>query len=188
LERLIEARLIERVIPVTDDPLRSRRRIYRIADNFLSFYLGPLLRYRSEIERGQGGNVLPALMKRLDEHMGPAYEEAFRDHLWRLAAGGDLGEGVVSVGPWWRTDGQDQIDAVALAEPERTRVPVLVGEAKWGRRVDARRITAKLRTKAMGLTDAVDDLRYAVCGREEITNVDPGTLAITAEDIFAPNG
>ncbi|GAB3960816.1 ATP-binding protein [Actinoallomurus acanthiterrae] len=186
LERLLEARLIERVIPVTDDPQRSRRRIYRIADNFLAFYLGPLLRYRSEIERGHGDNVVPALIKRLDEHMGPAYEEAFREHLWRLAARGDLGESVVAIGPWWKKDGQDQIDAVALAEPDRTRVPVLVGESKWGRRVDARRITAKLRTKALALTDAVDDLRYAVCGREEIINADPDTLTITAEDIFAP--
>lgn len=186
LERLIEARLIERVIPVTEDPLRSRRRIYRIADNFLSFYLGPLLRYRGEIERGQGDQVLPALMNRLDGHMGPAYEEAFRDHLWRRAARGDLGDGVISIGPWWRTDGQDQIDAVALAEPDHTRIPVLAGEAKWGRRIDARRITAKLRTKAAALTDAPEDLRYAVCGREEIVNADPETLVITAEDIFSP--
>lgn len=185
LDRLIEARLIERVIPVTEDPLRSRRRIYRIADNFLAFYLGPLLRYRNEIERGQGHNVLPALMKRLDEHMGPAYEEAFRDHLWRLAGRGELGENVVAIGPWWRTGGQDQIDALALAEPDRTRIPVLAGEAKWGRRIDAGHITAKLRVKAAALTDAVvDDLRYAVCGREEIVNADPGTLTITATDIF----
>lgn len=77
---------------------------------------------------------------------------------------------------------------MALAEPDRTRVPVLAGEAKWGRRVDARRITAKLRTKFLSLTDAVDDLRYAVCGREEIVNADPETLTITAADIFSPDG
>lgn len=187
LERLIEVRLIERVIPVTEDPLRSRRRIYRICDNFLAFYLGPLLRYRSEIERGHGDNVLPALMKRLDEHIGPAYEEAFRDHLWRLAGRGGLGDDVIAIGPWWRADGQDQIDAVALAEPDRTRIPVLAGEAKWGRRIDARRIAARLRVKASALTDAADDLRYAVCGREEIINADPELLTITAADIFSPD-
>jgi len=31
------------------------------------------------------------VLNRLEEHMGPAFEEAFRDHLWRLAARGDLG-------------------------------------------------------------------------------------------------
>lgn len=187
LERLIEARLIERVIPVTEDPLRSRRRIYRISDNFLAFYLGPLLRYRSEIERGHGDNVLRALTKRLDEHMGPVYEEAFRDHLWRLAARGELGDDIVAVGPWWKTDGQDQIDAVVLAEPDRTRIPVLAGEAKWGLRIDARRIAARLRAKAVALTGTADDLRYAVCGREEIVNADPDLLTITAADIFSPD-
>lgn len=187
LERLIEARLIERVIPVTEDPRRSRRRIYRICDNFLAFYLGPLLRYRSEIERGHGENVLPALMRRLDEHMGPVYEEAFRDHLWRLAARGELGDDIVAVGPWWKADGRDEIDAVALAEPDRTRIPVLAGEAKWGRRIDARRIATRLRLKASALTDAPEDLRYAVCGRDEIVNADPDLLTITAADIFTPD-
>lgn len=55
LDRLVEARLVERVVPVTDQDRVSRRRIYRIADNFLSFYLGPLLRHRSEIERDRRG-------------------------------------------------------------------------------------------------------------------------------------
>ena len=29
----------------------ARRRIYRITDNYLAFYLGPLMRFRAEIER-----------------------------------------------------------------------------------------------------------------------------------------
>jgi hypothetical protein len=41
LDRLIELRLIERLLPVTESP-RTRRRIYRITDDFLSFYLGAL--------------------------------------------------------------------------------------------------------------------------------------------------
>jgi hypothetical protein len=42
IDRLQEARLITRVTPVGQDPDKSRRAIYRIADNFLAFYLGPL--------------------------------------------------------------------------------------------------------------------------------------------------
>jgi len=134
LDRLIELRLVERLVPVTETG-RSRRRIYRITDNFLAFYLGVLNRYRAEIAHGLGDSILPVLVASLDDHMGPAWEEAFRDYLRREAAAGRLGDQIVALGPWWRDDGQDQIDALALAG--RSRVPVLAGEAKWARSVSA---------------------------------------------------
>ncbi|QSB15587.1 AAA family ATPase [Natronosporangium hydrolyticum] len=193
LDRLIEARLVERVLPVTDQPHRSRRRHYRIADNFLAFYLGPLLRHRSELERGQGETIMPAVVSALDDHLGSPWEEAFRDHLRRMARQGQLGESVVAVGPWWRADGGDEIDAVVMAEPGRTRVPVAVGEAKWSRRVDAVRVGKRLAPKAVSLTAQLGagapdpaGLRHVVCAREEVTRADPDMLTVTAADIFDP--
>jgi hypothetical protein len=38
LDRLVELRIIERLLPVTEQGSRSRRRIYRITDNYLAFY------------------------------------------------------------------------------------------------------------------------------------------------------
>jgi hypothetical protein len=186
LERLVEARLVERIIPVTEQDRGSRRRIYRIADNFLAFYLGPLLRHRSEIERGLGSTIMPALLRGLDDHMGPAWEESFREHLRRLAVTGQLGEDVVAVGPWWQADGGNEIDAVVLAQPDRTRIPVAVGEAKWAKRIEAPRLRGKLTAKAAALTDDFADLRYVLCAREEVTGADPTLLTITAADIFTP--
>lgn len=60
---------------------------------------------------------------------------------------------------------------------------MLVGEAKWARRVDAARIRRELERKAAALPSAAPDLRYAVCAREVVDNAD-GVLAITAGDIF----
>ena len=54
LERLVELQLVERLVPVTENPARTRRRVYRIADNFLAFWLGLLDRHRSAIGRGLG--------------------------------------------------------------------------------------------------------------------------------------
>lgn len=184
LDRLIELRLVERVLPVTETE-RSRRRIYRICDNFLSFYLGPLMRYRAEIELDMGESIVGALLARIDDHMGAAYEEAFRDHLRRLATRGSLGPRVVAIGPWWRGDGGDQIDAVVMAEPKRTRIPTLVGEAKWATTVNASRLRARLYEKAGSLTERRDELTYAVCARETVAHGDPDVLAITAAEIFA---
>lgn len=183
LERLVELRMLDRQVPVTEDIRRDRRRIYQIADPFLAFYLGPLMRYRAEIERGLGDSIVSSLIGRLDNHMGLVYEEAFRDYLRRQANAGQLGEAIVAIGPWWRADGHDQIDAVVLAEPELTRVPVMVGESKWTQRVNGARVAAQLAQKARNFVDDVDALHYIVCARDQVTHADE-LRAVTATDIF----
>jgi hypothetical protein len=184
LGRLVGARLVERVAPVTEDQEKSRRKVYRIADNFLAFYLGPVRKHRSEIERGYGQRVMMALEHELDDYMGAPYEEAFREYLWLQAGTGFLGDHVVAIGPWWRTGGQDQIDAVEIAQPELTRIPIAVGESKWGKSVSGPRLKAKLAAKAATLTDSVDRLQYSICVRSEVTRADPDTTVFTAADIF----
>jgi len=180
LERLVELRLVERLVPVTEDPARSRRVVYRLADNFLAFWLGVVDPYRSEIDRGLGPSILPVLLASLDDFMGGRFEEAFRQHLRRLAAAGDLGD-VVAIGPFWA--GPDvEIDAVALAG--RARAAVLVGEAKWTRAVDAPALESALARKAAALPKVRDPLRLALAARDDIRHPSPATLTVTAADIF----
>lgn len=181
LERLVELRLVERLVPVTENPARTRRRLYRIADNFLAFWLGVLDRHRSAISRGLGGQILPVLTEQLDAHMGDRWEAAFRQHLLRLAADGDLGEQIVDVGRWWQDAPPVEIDAVALAG--RSRKAVLLGEAKWTRKASGRTLRAVLETKAESLPALASDVSYAVAAREQVTDADR-VLAITATDVF----
>jgi uncharacterized protein len=183
LERLIELRLIERVVPITEVGSRTRRRSYRIADNFLAFWLGIVEPYRAEIERGLGPSILSPLMQRLDDHMGSPWEEAFRSHLRRLAAGGELVPEIVRIGPFWSERPAVEIDAVALAG--RHEEAVLLGEAKWARSADGGRLVRELERKASALPLLAPNLRYATCARERLTNVPSATLALTAADIFA---
>jgi len=182
LDRLVALRLVERVVPVTEDPRRTRRRIYRIADNFLAFWLGLLDRHRAEIERGLGTSILGVLMASLDDHLGSPWEEAFRMHLRRLAAQGELADDIVAVGPFWTAEeDQREIDAVALAG--RNREAVLVGEARWAKRVDAARIRRGLEQKARALPRLVDDVRYVVCARERVDHAGD-VIPLTATDVF----
>jgi hypothetical protein len=183
LERLIELRLVERVVPVTEARSRTRRRSYRIADNFLAFWLGTVEPYRAEIERGLGSSILSTLMARLDDHMGGRWEEAFRSHLRRLAADGALAPDVVRIGAFWAERPAVEIDAVALAG--RHEEAVLVGEAKWARTADGGRLVRELERKASALPLLSPDLHYAACARERITGAPPGTMTVTAADIFA---
>lgn len=182
LDRLVALRLVERLVPVTEDPRRTRRRVYRIADNFLAFWLGLLDRYRAEIERGLGASILRVLTAGLDDHMGGPWEEAFRAHLRRLAEAGALAEQVVAVGPFWTAETDPgEIDAVVLAG--RSRTAILVGEAKWAKRVDGARLRRGLERKAQALPRLSGDVRYAVAARETVANADD-VLAVTAADVF----
>lgn len=177
---------MDRLLPVTEDERTTRRRTYRIADNFLAFRLGVLSRHRSQIELGLGRTILPTLLSELDDYMGQRWEDAFRVHLRRLAGEGALGDGVVAIGPFWSSsaggEDQNEIDAVVLAGRDRTAI--LAGEAKWTRRVDGRRIRWELEQKIRALPEARPDLRYAVAAREVVDGADDA-LAITADDIFS---
>jgi hypothetical protein len=115
--------------------------------------------------------------------MGGPWENAFRDHLRRLATTGSLLPDAVAVGPFWTAAADpSEIDAVVLAG--RHREAVLIGEAKWGKRVDGTRLRAELERKAQVLPRLAAEPRYAICARERVDKAGDA-LAITAADIFA---
>lgn len=181
LERL---RLVERVVPVTEEPGgRGGRTVYRISDNFLAFWLGPMSRFLGEIDRGMGAMVARTLHNRLDHHVGPRYEEAFRAHLRRLAMAGEFGDEVLRIGPYWTAGrGDVEIDAVVLAGTPPAAVAV--GECKWTDRVAASALLPKLVARSLALPRRADPLRHIVCARTEVTNAE-GVLPVTATDIFS---
>lgn len=165
------------------DTGRSRRTRYRVADTFLAFWLQVLTRYRAEIERGLGETILPVLVESLPDFLGPRWEEMFRAHLRLLARRGELGEGIVGIGPWWSADSRVEIDAVALAG--RSRRPLLAGEAKWASRLDAGRVVRTLHAKAAALPGASPEhMQLALCAREVLDNAPSDLLAVTTADIL----
>jgi hypothetical protein len=177
LDDLEKLRLVERVTPVTEVAgRRGGRTVYRIADNFLAFWLGPLSAFLGEIDRGMGAMVAQTLHRRLDHHVGPRYEDAFRSHLRRLAAAGELGEEVLRVGPFWTT-GRDQVEIDAVVLAGTPPAAVAVGECKWAERVNAATLLPTLAERARYLPTRASELRYVVCARKEVTGAD-GVLPV----------
>lgn len=168
---------------MTDDPrARSGRTTYRIADNYLAFWLSLLARYSGEIDRGLGATVAKTVYRRLDDYMGPRYEEAFRDHLRRLAMAGEFGDEVIGVGPFWTRGGvQVELDAVVLSGVSETAT--VIGECKWRSKVSAASLRAKLLEGAKALPRSVTEPELVVCARDEVTDAD-GMRTVTATDIF----
>ncbi len=189
LSDLVRARLIDKVFPVGEDPNTTKRTYYRIADNFLAFWLSCVEPHRGPIERGLGPSVASVIAASFDDHMGARYEVAFRSHLRRFAAAGTLGvDDVVDVGEWWRAQGQPtddscQLDAVVLAG--RRRRPVIVGEVKWAKKVNGSSLLGGMRRKLYDskLADP-ESVAFYVCARE-IVERSEGLTAVTAADIFA---
>jgi AAA+ ATPase superfamily predicted ATPase len=191
LQALRDLDLIERVQPVRAKP-DARRAYYRVADNFLAFWLSIVEMHRPAIVRGLGHEVVQVVQEQFDDFMGDRWEEAFRAHLTSVAPNDPRLRPVVDVGQFWRqrtSPGEDpcQLDAVVLTG--RGRLVTLVGEAKWGMSANGLRLVSALRRKAVesGLPLA-DHLIYAVCARDTVTHIEPtdDVIVVTAQEIFGP--
>lgn len=143
-------------------------------------------RYRAEIDRGLGDSILGVMLQGIDPHLGHPWEEAVRAHVRRECAAGRLASDVVAVGSWWGGHGHDEIDVLALAG--RSRTPVLAGEVKWARSVDAPHLVHELHRKVeRGLRADVEALRYLVAARDTAREASNDTVVVTAGDVFRPS-
>jgi AAA+ ATPase superfamily predicted ATPase len=182
-----ELDLVERVQPVRA-PVDNRRALYRVADNFLAFWLGVVEPHRSAIARGLGRQVATVMERQLDDFMGNRWEEALRAHLVRVADDLALPEPVVDVGCFWKSrvrpdEDPCEMDAVALVGAGRK--VGLVGEAKWAKSEDGRRVVRVLERKLndSGLP-SIDEPLFVVCARESVSFAPSQTVVVTAKDIF----
>jgi uncharacterized protein len=181
LERLLGLELLERVTPVTDDPVRTKRVIYRIADNFLSFWFRFVYRHRADITRGLGREIVDRMIvPGLPDYMGEAWEEMCRDFVRRKAITGTFPVPLSRVGRFWTADHATEIDVVGL---DGDRV-VLAGSVKWNRRVPSSEL-GRLRRAAEALPNRADHLVFAIFGRDRIDLADTnGVLTYSARHLY----
>lgn len=126
---LIDMRLVERVVPITEaNPQKSKRTLYRIIDPYVDFWH----RFISPMNSAGMIGLAPAerlwtdqVQPRLDDYMGGVFESVCRDFVRK-------GQGIplqpIRVGEWWDSGSQNQVDVVALGAEGQ----LLVGECKWG--------------------------------------------------------
>jgi AAA+ ATPase superfamily predicted ATPase len=128
LQRLVELQLIEKRIPATEHPDKSRRSLYAIADPYFRFYFRYIALHRGAIGRGLGARVIERIiLPDLDNYVGFSFEDQARAFARDLVRRGELpGD---DVGSWWSTDGQHQIDIVGTSDFK----PSFIGSVKWRR-------------------------------------------------------
>lgn len=154
LGELRRIRLIKHEIPVTARGKRSRRGLYKIADNYFDFwfrFIGPHL---SDIEGGYEGFVEDYVMADMDRYVGKKFEDVCVEYLKEIVRYDDQFR-FTKIGRWWY--GEDEIDIVALNERESL---IYLGECKWSHQRVGTDIFERLKDKA-------GKVRWRVGNREE---------------------
>ncbi|MCX6560780.1 MAG: ATP-binding protein [Candidatus Aminicenantes bacterium] len=138
---LDDLQVIHKEVPVTERlPLKSRKGLYRIQDQFIKFWFRHILPNRTAIEEGRFDRLLPQLEADFPALVAENYEKLAVDI---VQAHEDLFFPMDAAGRWWNRE--EEIDLVAINEE---RKEILFGEAKWSARPIGTDILTDLKRKA----------------------------------------
>lgn len=143
LQKLRRLRLVEREVPVTAVEKKSKRSVYRTADEFLRFWFRFVESNRAGIERAPELVLEDRILPELDEYVSKTFEDVCREALWRLSSTGELRTTYGAIGRWWY--GGEEIDIVGLNDREPRAV---FGECKWTETPVGMDLAAALEEKA----------------------------------------
>lgn len=183
LKRLAMLGLLDRRVPALDDPARSKRAVYRVADPYFAFWFRFIASHRANIARGLGAQLIDnRILPGIDDYMGGVFEDIAREHARHLAARGELEADRVD--SWWSADGQHEIDLVGTSG----RGIGFVGEAKWSGRPLSATVLSRLDEHAgalPGVTPATPRLFYGRAGCAPPLVSRSGVRCFSAADVYA---
>jgi len=150
LNNLESVGFVKREVPVTEDPARSRRGVYRISDNYLNFHFRYVLSAQTMIESKMTKGVLDGIRQDYDTYLGPIFEQVVTEAFLKWSA--ENGLAWERVGRWWYKEAE--LDLVALSS---SRNEILSAEVKWRRR----QATVK---DVMALLEKTSEVRWGAPG------------------------
>lgn len=106
ISKLIELDILYKDVPVTEsNPLKSKKGLYFIRDNFFRFWFTYVLPYKSQLEIGNTAYVLSKIKENFHGFIAPVYENLAVLYLLRHY-------NLLKCGRWW--DKNEEIDAVGV--------------------------------------------------------------------------
>ena len=127
LSQLSSVGFVRRELPATEDPVRSRRGSYRLADNYLNFHFRYVVPGKGMIESGNPAGVTARVKKDYDVYLGRIIEDVVKEAFVKWSAARNIAWD--RIGSWWY--GEEEIDIMALSAD---RSELLCGEVKWANR------------------------------------------------------
>jgi len=118
-------RFVVKEIPVTEKyPEKSKRGLYKLSDNFFTFWFKYVFTNRGRIEIGNSDYVLKLIKNSFEQHVSKIYEDVCVDLCKNLMSAGLMQ--YTLIGRWWYKN--EEIDIVALDEETKT---AYFCECKW---------------------------------------------------------
>lgn len=134
LQTLESLGIVERKIPFGENPVRSRKGLYRIRDPFYAFWYRFVSPYTGAIETGSGEMTASqvAVGQALETYVGDRFEDVCLQWVERQNVKGKLGFMATTFGKWWGTDSiaRERAD-VDVVVADASRAHMLLGECKW---------------------------------------------------------
>ena len=151
LSVLINLRLVEREVPITEDkPDKSRRGLYKISDNFFVFWFQYIFPYKSYLEMDNYDYVLEKMFSGLkyNDNASSSFKIIAAQVYERVAAElliawQDKIFAFERVGRYW--DNNQEIDVVGVSSSEKK---IIFGECKWSEKSVGVDIYEELKKKA----------------------------------------
>ena len=134
MKTLMDLRILARIVPFGENPERSRKSLYEIADHCYRFWYKYVFFNRAGIETGIGRNIAESIVfPELAAFIGkPAFEEVCRQFIQRQNRKTQLPFLATEFGQWWGTDPRAKQSAdIDIVVGNRAQGKLLLGECKW---------------------------------------------------------
>ena len=156
MARLIELDIIYKDVPITEqNPLKSKKGLYFIKDNFFRFWFRYVLPYKSQLEIGNAKFVLSKIKESFYNFVSKTYEDLAIKYILQ-------NYDVLKCGRWW--DKSNEIDAVGIANDY-----LIVAECKYSNKKVGIDILEDLKQKAQCIDSKLPVKKYILFSKSGFT-------------------
>ena len=156
MARLIELDIIYKDVPITDqNPLKSKKGLYFIKDNFFRFWFRYVLPYKSQLEIGNAKFVLSKIKESFYNFVSKTYEDLAIKYILQ-------NYDVLKCGRWW--DKSNEIDAVGIANDY-----LIVAECKYSNKKVGIDILENLKQKVQCIDSKLPVKKYILFSKSGFT-------------------
>ena len=134
IKTLIDLKILQKAYPFGENPERSRKGIYMIADHCYRFWYRYVFMHKTGVETGIGGEIADTLVfPDLSGFIGkPTFEEICRQYLIRQNKNKALPFLASNFGVWWGNDSREKAAAdIDIIAENKADKKILLCECKW---------------------------------------------------------